>query len=36
MRLISFDRYDAHTLQIFEKLNIIKFSDLFSLLFIHL
>ena len=31
MRLISFAHYDAPTLPIFTKLNIIKFSDLISL-----
>ena len=31
MRIISFAHYDAHTLPIFAKLNIIKFSDLISL-----
>ena len=31
MRIISFAHYDAHTLPIFSKLNIIKFSDLISL-----
>ena len=31
MRLSSFAHYDAHTLPIFTKLNIIKFSDLISL-----
>ena len=30
-QIISFAQYDAHTLSIFEKLNIIKFSDLNSL-----
>ena len=31
MRIISFAHHDAHTLPIFSKLNIIKFSDLISL-----
>ena len=31
MRMIIFAHYDAHTLPIFAKLNIIKFSDLISL-----
>ena len=31
MRIISFARYNAHTLPVFAKLNIIKFSDLISL-----
>ena len=31
MRIISFAHYDAHTLPIFAKLNIITFSDLISL-----
>ena len=31
MRIISFAHYDAHTLPIFAKLKIIKFSDLISL-----
>ena len=31
MQIISFAHYDAHTLPIFSKLNIIKFSDLISL-----
>ena len=31
IRIISFAQYDAHTLPIFAKLNIIKFSDLISL-----
>ena len=31
IRIISFTHYDAHTLSIFVKLNIIKFSDLISL-----
>ena len=31
MQVISFARYDAHTLPIFGKLNIINFSDLISL-----
>ena len=31
IQLISFAQYDAHTLPIFAKLNIIKFSDLISL-----
>ena len=31
LRIISFAQYDAHTLSIFAKLNIIKFSDLISL-----
>ena len=31
IQIISFAQYDAHTLPIFAKLNIIKFSDLISL-----
>ena len=31
MRIISFTHYDSHTLPIFAKLNIIKFSDMISL-----
>ena len=31
IRIISLTQYDAHTLQIFARLNIIKFSDLISL-----
>ena len=31
IRIVSFSQYDAHTLPIFAKLNIIKFSDLISL-----
>ena len=31
MRIISFAHYDAHTLTIFAKLNVIKFFDLISL-----
>ena len=31
IRIISFAQYDAHTLPIFTKLNIIRFSDLISL-----
>ena len=31
MRVISFTRYDAHTVPIFVKLNILKFSDLILL-----
>ena len=31
MQIISFARYNAHTLPIFAKLNIIKFPDLISL-----
>ena len=31
VRIISFAQYDAHTLPIFAKFNIIKFSDLISL-----
>ena len=31
MRVISFTRYDAHTVPIFVKVNIIKFSDLILL-----
>ena len=31
MRIISFARYDTHTLPIFAKLKIINFSDLISL-----
>ena len=30
MRIISFAHYDAHTLPIFAKLNIVTFSDLIS------
>ena len=39
IQIISFAQYDAHTLPIFAKLNIIKFSDLISLcncLFIYI
>ena len=31
LRIISFASFDAHTLPIFAKLNIIKFPDLISL-----
>ena len=31
IQIISFTQYDAHTLPIFAKLNVIKFSDLISL-----
>ena len=31
MRIISFTHYDSHTLPIFAKLNIIKFSDMILL-----